>query len=63
MTGNKAMFATLQPKDGRYVTFGNNSKGKILGVGSIGKNYSPIIENILLVEGLKHNLLSITNYL
>lgn len=60
MTGNKAMFATLQPKDGGYVTFGDNSKGKIIGVGSIGKNPSPIIENVLFVEGLKHNLISIS---
>ena len=54
------MFATLQSKDDRYVTFGNNSKGKIIGVGSIGKNSSPIIENVLFVEGLKFNLLSIS---
>ena len=54
------MFVTLQPKDGGYVTFGDNSKGKIIGVGSIGKNPSPIIENVLLFEGLKHNQLSIS---
>ena len=59
MTGNKAMFATLQPKDGGYVTFSDNSKAKIIGIGSIGKNPFPIIENVLFVEGLKHNLLSI----
>ena len=60
MTGNKVMFATLQSKDGGYVTFGNNNNGKIIGVGSIGKDHSPIIENVLLVEGLKRNLLSIS---
>ena len=49
------MFATLQPKDSGYVTFGDNNKSKIIGVGSIGKDHSPIIENVLLVEGLKHN--------
>ena len=48
MTGNKVMFATHQPKDGGYVTFGNNSKRKIIGVGSIGKNPSPIIENVFI---------------
>ena len=60
MTGNKAMFVTLQPKDAGYVTFSDNSNGKIIGVGSISKNPSTIIENVLLVEGLKHNFLSIS---
>ena len=54
------MFTTLSPKDGGYVTFGDNNKGKIIGVGSIGKSPSPIIENVLLVDGLKHNLLGIS---
>ena len=59
MTNDRAMFSTLKSKKGGHVTFGDNSKGKIIGVGSSGKNSSPIIENVLLVEGLKHNLLSI----
>ncbi|MCQ3986251.1 hypothetical protein FK507_28625, partial [Klebsiella pneumoniae] len=42
------------------MTFGDNSKRKIISEGSIGKTSSPIIENVLLVEGLKHNLLSIS---
>ena len=54
------MFASLSAKDGGYVTFGNYSKGKIIDIGNVGKELSPIIENILLVDGLKHNLLSIS---
>ena len=54
------MFSTLTPKDGGYVTFGDNKKGKIIGIGSIGKSNSLNIENVLLVDGLKHNLLSIS---
>ena len=54
------MFACLSPKDGGFVTFGDNSKGKIIGIGNVGKEPSPIIENVLLVDGLKHNLLSIS---
>ena len=50
MTRNKAVFVTLQSNDDEYVTFGNNSKGKIIGVGSIGKNPSLIIENALFVK-------------
>ena len=53
------MFASLSSMDGGYVTFGDNSKGKIIGIGNVGKEPSPIIENILLVDGLKYNLLSI----
>ena len=60
MTGEESMFTTLVPKDGGYVTFGDNSKGKIIGIGSIGKSHFSIIENVLLVEGLKHNLISIS---
>ena len=60
MTGDRAMFSTLKSKGRGHVTFGDNSKGKIIGEGSIGKTSSPIIKNVLLVEGLKHNLLSIS---
>ena len=60
MTGDRAMFSTLKSKDGGHVSFGDNSKGNIIDEGSIGKTSSPIIENVLLVEGLKHNLLSIS---
>ncbi|XP_028070647.1 uncharacterized protein LOC114273081 [Camellia sinensis] len=59
MTGDKAMFSTLKSKEGGHVTF-FFGKGKIIGEGSIGKPSSPIIENVLLVAGLKHNLLSIS---
>ena len=40
------------------VTFGDDSKGKIIGMGNIQTGSSPLIENVILVEGLKHNLLS-----
>ena len=35
------------------------NKGKIAGVGKIGTNPSTSIENVLLVDGLKHSLLSV----
>ena len=60
MTGDKNMFSILTPKDGGYVTFGDDKKGKIIGIGNIGKTKSSNIENVLLVDGLKHNLLSIS---
>ena len=60
MTGDKSMFACLLPKDGRFVTFTDNSNGKIIDISNVGKEPSPIIENVLLADGLKHNLLSIS---
>lgn len=60
MTGDESQFITLKAKDGGMVTFGDNGKGKIIGIGNIGITSSTFIENVLLVDGLKHNLLSIS---
>ena len=46
-------------KNGRAVTFENNHKRKIIGFESIG-NAHIITNNVSLVEGLKHNLLSVS---
>ena len=54
MTGDKNKFTSLTLKDRGNV----NSKGKIIGIGNIGKTHSLVIEDVLLVDGLKHNLLS-----
>ena len=42
------------------VTFGDNGKGKIIGLDNIMITPFTCIKNILLVEGLMHNLLSIS---
>ena len=42
--------------------FRDNGKVKIIGHGSIGNNSSSLIENVLLVNGLKQNLLSISQH-
>ena len=60
MTGDKGRFKELELESGGVVTFGDNSKGQIEGIGSIGNHSSILIENFLLVNGLKHNLLSIS---
>ena len=60
MTGEISKFAFLTKKNWRYVTFGDNAKGKIIGQGNIGNGTSSLIESVLLVDGLKHNLLSIS---
>ena len=58
MSGDKSQFVTLKPKKNGYVTFGDNNKGKIIGIWKVGKEPLPTIENVLLVEGLRRNLLS-----
>ena len=60
MTGNVSMFLQVRKYNGGYVTFGDNAKGKIVGVGKIGKSLSTSIDDVYLVDGLKHNLLSIS---
>ena len=60
MTSDKNLFIELKAKSGGEITFGDNSKGHIEGIGCIGNNFSTLIENILLVGGLKHNLFSIS---
>ena len=62
MIGDESQFIMLDAKNGGMVTFGDNGKGKIIGIGNVGITPSKYIENILLVDGLKHNLLSISQF-
>lgn len=60
MTRDKSKFLSLTLKEGGFVKYGDNNKGKISGVGDIGNESTAVIKNVLYVEGLKHNLLSIS---
>ena len=60
MTGDRKLFSKLEKKNGGSVTFGNNAKGKVIGIGTIGNHTSTCIQNVFLVDGLKHNLLSVS---
>ena len=60
MTGDESKFSFLIKKKGGYVTFGDNVKGRIIDQGNIGNDTSSLIESVLLVDGLKHILLSIS---
>ena len=42
------------------VTFGDNSKARAVGIGSVDFIGTKQVEQVLLVDGLKHNLLSIS---
>ena len=58
MTGDRKLFSKLEKKNGGSVTYGDNTKGKVIGIGTIGNHSSTCIQNMFLVDGLKHNLLS-----
>ena len=60
MIDNESQFIMLDAKNGRMVTFGDNDKEQIIGIGNVSITPSKYIKNILLVDGLKHNLLSIS---
>ena len=60
MTRDESLLTGLTLKHGGYATYGDNNKGKITGSGDIGVKGSLTIQNMLLVGGLKHNLLSIS---
>ena len=54
------MFQSLELKDVGFVGFGGDQKGRIRGSGTIGNGTLPSISDVLYVEGLMHNLLSIS---
>ncbi|KAK9163296.1 hypothetical protein Syun_004198 [Stephania yunnanensis] len=56
MTEDAHQFIELKRHDGGKVTFGDNNKGRVIGLGTVGNN-SLSISNVYLVDGLKHNLL------
>ena len=60
MSGDKSKFLSLSENKSGNVTFGNDAPGKIKGKGMVklsnGKGKS---QDMLFVDGLKHNLLSV----
>ena len=60
MTRDKEQFNKLYAKDRGHVTVGDNSKGKIISIREIGNPQILSIHHGMLVDGLKHNLLSIS---
>lgn len=61
ITGDKDRFLTLRKERDGSVSFGNDDLAKIIGKGTVGiENKNTKVENILLVEYMKHNLLSVS---
>jgi transposase InsO family protein len=61
MTGDSRMFNSIKPNNSGIssITFGDNSKGDVKGLGRIAISNDMIIFNMLLVESLNFNLLSV----
>jgi hypothetical protein len=60
-TGDKGKFLSLSERKSRNITFGNDAPGKIKGKGMVNlSNGKGKAQDVLLVDGLKHNLLSIS---
>jgi hypothetical protein len=61
MTRNKKWFSNLFPLSHReYVTFGDDKKGKVLGTGIIKVNDCFTLNDVALVNRLRHHLLSVS---
>ena len=60
MTGDRSLFKVFESKKGGNVTFGDGSKSQIKGKGIISLLGLLDIANVLYVEGLRVNLLSIS---
>ena len=61
MTGDPRMFTSLDEEvDGQErITFGDNSKGKVKGLGKVSISNDHSISNVLYVASLSFNLLSV----
>ena len=60
MTRNMNTFQMLQAKT-RTVTFGNDNSSKIFGKGMVTLgNKDAATKNVLLIENMRHNLLSVS---
>ena len=61
MTGDKTKLNNLNNFNGGSVKFDNNGDAKIVGKGHVSLNGGKILcDNVLYVDGLKHNLLSVS---
>ena len=60
MIGDESLFQELDKNKSGNVSFGDNSKGVIRGIGTIGNNSHTQIKKVLLIKNLKYNLLSIS---
>jgi hypothetical protein len=61
MTGDKDKFLPLRKEKNGSVSFRNDNSSKIIGEGTVRiGNKNEKAQNVLLVEDMKHNLLSVS---
>ena len=60
MTREKQFLRDIQPCSTSHVTFGDDVQGNVVGRGLLDVPGLPKLEDVLLVEGLKANLISIS---
>jgi hypothetical protein len=61
MMGDKGKFLSLSERKSGNITFGNDAPGKIKGKGMVSlSNGKGKAQDVLLVDGMKHNLLSVS---
>ena len=61
MTRDKSLFVdpNLTASSLKYITFGDNNKGKVIGLGKISISKDKSIDDVLLVKSLGFNLMSV----
>src|ERR1041385_9257112 len=62
MTGDKELFTKekLSQSSQKYINFGDNNKGKVLGLGKVAISKDKHIDKVMLVQSLVYNLMSIS---
>jgi hypothetical protein len=64
MTGDKGWFSNLVPVvTKRYITFGDNGRGRVLSEGEIKVSNKITLRRVALVQSLGYNLLSMSQLL
>jgi hypothetical protein len=64
MTGDKGWFSSLVPVvTRRYITFGDNGRGRVLSEGEIKVSDKITLKRVALVQSLGYNLLSVSQLL
>jgi hypothetical protein len=64
MTGDKGWFSSLVPVvTKRYITFGDNGRGRVLSEGEIKVSDKITLRRVALVQSLGYNLLSVSHLL
>ena len=60
MTGNRAYFINYKSCSEGHVTFGDGERSRVVGNGTLNVDGLPSLNNVLHVEGLKANVISIS---